>query len=248
MAGFRHALLPEEEYAEMIVLRSLRIFGDVAGRLHVGFAVFDGGWEGMGERAFSVVLLLSFLLPILSFTFAQPINQLPPRTISKNDALTTRSPSLTTTAAINTSTLSKRALSFALSDGWWFVYATKDEYSQIYTAITALARFYTITLAKLELPPSLDLQSPAIKLSDPNGPFQLFFRLRNANDALDHVPMALVRLFVQSMLGRVESAWPAEYRGWLRGPGGLVIEVILKSTGSVMRRSDSAMDFHDGGE
>lgn len=59
--------------------------------------------------------------------------------------------------------------------------------------------------------------------------------------------MALVRVFVQNMLGRVEREWPAEYRGWLRGPGGLVIEVVLKSTGAVMGRSDSAMDFHDGG-
>ncbi|KAL9579432.1 MAG: hypothetical protein Q9203_006698 [Teloschistes exilis] len=202
--------------------------------------------------AFSDILLVSFLLSIPSFTFAKPINQSPPRTTLVSNALTIRSspfppPRAFAPTATTTSTLSKRGLSFNLPGGWWFVYAREDEYSQIYTAITALTRFYTTTLAKLELPPSLDLQSTSIKLSEPNGPFQLSFHLRSANAVLDHVPMALVRLFVQSMLGRVERAWPAEYRGWLRGPGGLLIEVVLKSTGAVMGRSDSAMDIHGGG-
>ncbi|KAL8665804.1 MAG: hypothetical protein Q9202_001926 [Teloschistes flavicans] len=167
----------------------------------------------------------------------------------KKNALTIRSPSSPPPLALaftTSTTLSKRTLAFPLPNGWWFILSREDEYAQVYTAITALTRFYTITLSKLNLPPNLDLQVPTLKLSETNGPFQLFFHLQ-ANALLDHVPMALVRVFVQNMLGRVERAWPAEYRGWLRGPGPVAIEVVLRTTGAVMQRSDSAMDFHDNG-
>ena len=61
------------------------------------------------------------------------------------------------------------------------------------------------------------------------------------------VPLSVVRNFVLRMLLRTQLGWTTKYKGWIQGPGGVVIDIALELM-SPMASSilDSAMDMHGG--
>ena len=57
------------------------------------------------------------------------------------------------------------------------------------------------------------------------------------------VPIFLVQQFVTLMQYRTRRGLAAEYRGWLRGPGGVVVDVVLETIPARLLL-DSAMDLY----
>ena len=57
------------------------------------------------------------------------------------------------------------------------------------------------------------------------------------------VPIFLVQQFVTLMQYRTRRGLAAQYQGWLRGPGGVVVDVVLETIPARVLL-DSAMDLY----
>ncbi|KAL8727793.1 MAG: hypothetical protein Q9181_005579 [Wetmoreana brouardii] len=192
---------------------------------------------------YSSLVVLYSLLAILPFTLAKPVDPIP-WSLLQSRAIAIRDPNLPTPSLHSTNNLSKRVRASSLPGGWSFIISSEDHFDHIGSAVSKLERFYDTMLDIIGLPQNSQLMAQYLSLAD--GPFELLFRLRDAaHQPTEHVPMVLVRAFLGLMLRRAEGGWAVKYTGWLMGPNGVCIDVVLQTTRAMMDIMDSAMDIYN---
>ncbi|KAL8995442.1 MAG: hypothetical protein Q9169_004813 [Polycauliona sp. 2 TL-2023] len=140
----------------------------------------------------------------------------------------------------------KRVPTTHLPGGWTFHLSTPlTTLTPLPPAATALTAFYTFCLSSLfpssDDPPITSISTRVLSLSDET--FELLFRIHDRYAYPDaRVSIFLVQQFVTLMALRTRRGMVGEFRGWLKGPGGVVVDVVLSV---IPARSllDSAMDF-----
>ena len=175
--------------------------------------------------------LLPFLLLLLPTTTTSTPN---PQSLTSNP----QPPSLST----HPHTHPKRAPITHLPGGWTFTLSTASTFNPPTPATTALYTFYHFALTSLYDPAHATLSTRALSISDEI--FELLFRVRDRWMFPEaRVPIFLVRQFVTLMQYRTRRGLAAQYRGWLRGPGGVVVDVVLETIPARLLL-DSAMDLY----
>ncbi|KAI4288283.1 MAG: hypothetical protein L6R35_002459 [Caloplaca aegaea] len=131
----------------------------------------------------------------------------------------------------------KRASSTDLPGGWTCNFGAElQAFDHISSASASLEAFYRWALNELNNGEHDDLLTRSLSISD--GPFELVFRHRDPTLA---VSLTMVRAFLTMMQQRSERGWAVRYAGWVEGPGGTVVDMILIVTSSIL---DSAMDMY----
>ncbi|KAI4262586.1 MAG: hypothetical protein L6R42_002244 [Xanthoria sp. 1 TBL-2021] len=185
---------------------------------------------------------LIFLLSLLPTTNATPTTK-PLSLITKPQD---PSPSIhkthLTTPSYPHNTLSKRAHATYLTGGWTFTLATASAFTNIHSAATALNDFYRFAIDSLYDPENAAVDTRALSISDET--FELLFRVRDRWIYPDaRVQIFMVRQFVTLMRYRAQRGLAAQFKGWLRGPGGVVVDVVMETIPAAMLL-DSAMDIY----
>ncbi|KAL8923521.1 MAG: hypothetical protein Q9172_003094 [Xanthocarpia lactea] len=138
--------------------------------------------------------------------------------------------------------LTKRDSAAFITRGWSFILSSADHFNHVHSAASALNDFYQYALESLYEPRNTGVLTRAISISDPT--FELIFHIRDAwrypNAQLD---VFLVRQFVTLMRYRAQRGLAAQYRGWLQGPGGIIVDVVMSTIPAAILL-DSAMDMY----
>ncbi|KAI4096386.1 MAG: hypothetical protein LQ339_006974 [Xanthoria mediterranea] len=175
------------------------------------------------------------LSPLIFLPFLPFLLLLPPTT----NATPTPTPN---PPSLSTHTHPKRAPATHLPGGWTFTLSTASTFSNPTPATTALATFYHFALTSLYDPAHSTLSTRALSISDEI--FELLFRVRDRWMFPEaRVPIFMVRQFVTLMQYRTRRGLAAQYQGWLRGPGGVVVDVVLETIPARLLL-DSAMDLY----
>ncbi|KAL9626282.1 MAG: hypothetical protein Q9204_007430 [Flavoplaca sp. TL-2023a] len=149
---------------------------------------------------------------------------------------------LSHTAALSTHTLSSRAPSTHLPGGWTLTLASTTTFTPLPPAATALNAFYRYALSELFTAGIETVSTRVFSISDET--FELLFRIQ---DRYAHpearVEVWLVRAFVAMMKIKAQRGLTAQFKGWLKGPGGVVVDVVLETI-PARALLDSAMDIY----
>ncbi|KAL8958174.1 MAG: hypothetical protein Q9193_004715 [Seirophora villosa] len=176
----------------------------------------------------------SLLIGLFSFATAKPVTW--------SGSSTHRSNTVATRDLVPPDRLSKRAHSTPLPGGWICNFAAElQAFDHISSASASLEDFYSWALNELNSGRHDRLLTD--RLSIEHGPFELVFRHRDAASA---VSLTMVRAFLALMLQRSQRGWAVKYAGWVEGPGGIAVDMLLNIVAPVVTSSilDSAMDMY----
>ncbi|KAL9009492.1 MAG: hypothetical protein Q9173_005479 [Seirophora scorigena] len=138
--------------------------------------------------------------------------------------------------------LSKRAHSTSLPGGWICNFAAElQAFHHISSASASLEAFYSWALNEINSGRHDRLLTDRLSIED--GPFELILRHRDPASA---VSLIKVRAFLAMMLQRSQRGWAVKYAGWVEGPGGTAVDMLLNIAAPVVTTSilDSAMDMY----
>ncbi|KAI4138681.1 MAG: hypothetical protein L6R39_006663 [Caloplaca ligustica] len=137
--------------------------------------------------------------------------------------------------------MTKRMYAGSLPGGWRYAWDEVLSFNHIPSAAKYLEEFYRAVVEELDDDEDVaDVLESTVALSNPT--FQLVFSMR---DQQLGVPLALLKSFLIRMLLRTELGWVTKYRGWIQGPGEVVVDVALHFVGPITASIlDSAMDMY----
>lgn len=186
-------------------------------------------------------VVLSFFLLYAPTTIAKPIVPIS-LTENQDPSVSVRNAHLPIPNTLSRYTsLTKRDSAF-ITRSWSFILSSADHFNHVHSAASALNDFYEYALESLYEPRNIGVLTRAISISDPT--FELIFHIRDAwrypNAQLD---VSMVRQFVTLMRYRAQRGLAAQYRGWLLGPGGIIVDVVMSTIPAAILL-DSAMDMY----
>ena len=192
--------------------------------------------------SFPLPFLVSYLTSsVVTIAFAKPIDSTLP---SNNpvEALVTREPLIPSPLSLRNNPLSKRIHSGILPGGWQYAWDEVLSFNHIPSAAKYLEELYQTIIEELDSDDYEDVLERTVAVH--TSAFRLIFQMQ---DRRLGVPLPVVRQFVLRMLLRTQLGWVTKYKGWIQGPGGVVIDVALElvmpMAASIL---DSAMDLHGG--
>ncbi|KAL8732773.1 MAG: hypothetical protein Q9166_002555 [cf. Caloplaca sp. 2 TL-2023] len=153
-----------------------------------------------------------------------------------------KSLSIRSSHQFTSNTLLKRARPTFFPGGWSYSTHSIGHFNHIPSAATTLEYFYQFALSGLSDPSNFAVQTRTLSISDDT--FELLFRIRNRWQYPEaRVSMLMVQAFVTLMRFRARRGLAIRYEGWLKGPGGVVVDVVLQTMGT-SPILDSAMDMY----
>ena len=142
----------------------------------------------------------------------------------------------------NPISLTTRAPSTHLPGGWTLTFASTTTFTPLPPAATALNAFYRFALTELFTAGIETVSTRVFSISDET--FELLFRIQDRYAYPNaRVEVWLVRAFVAMMKIKAQRGLTAQFKGWLKGPGGVVVDVVLETI-PARALLDSAMDIY----
>ncbi|KAL8767871.1 MAG: hypothetical protein Q9209_005763 [Squamulea sp. 1 TL-2023] len=138
--------------------------------------------------------------------------------------------------------ISKRARATYITGGWTFIIGSTNHFNHIPSAASAMKDFYRFALDSLYDPENAAVQTRSLSISDET--FEILFHIRDRWQHPDaRLSIFMVRQFVTLMQYRAQRGLAAQYKGWLQGPGGVIIDVAMDIIPAAVLL-DSAMDMY----
>lgn len=192
--------------------------------------------------SFHLSFLVSCLISsILTIAIAKPIASTLP-SASPVEAPVTREPLISSPLSLQNNPLAKRALSGTLPGGWQYAWDEILSFNHIPSAAKYLEEFYQSIIEELDKDEVESVLESTVAMH--RSAFRLVFQMQ---DQRLGIPLPMLRNFILRMLLRTQLGWVTKYKGWIQGPGGVVVDVALEllgpMTGSIL---DSAMDMYGG--
>ncbi|KAL8782265.1 MAG: hypothetical protein Q9213_005539 [Squamulea squamosa] len=138
--------------------------------------------------------------------------------------------------------VTKRARATYITGGWTFILGSSNHFNHIHSAASALKEFYRFALDSLYDPHNSAVETRSLSISDET--FEIIFHIRDRWQYPDaRLSIFMVRQFVTLMQYRAQRGLAAQYKGWLQGPGGVIIDVAMDIIPAAVLL-DSAMDMY----